>query len=499
LPPPPAHDQFYDEVPSNPQDPPLHLEELPPPPEPPGSSQLGGHKMAVVEEAEEGEMEEPEEEEEDAAEDEVDDDELPPDSEAPAPQQPLDLEKETTGSDGQDSEPPDVQVEVAQLQDMVNACLKTALKGCPCTFLQNGERTSTRYFVDEALEYLSVASCQGTSHTEVVCPISGIQDIFCVPEDGEAAFPHQVISPLSAAEKELLLMVVFQGRPGEQPSKFCLLMESRDGRDAFMEAMRVLCVASRFNSDKPLRQGGDRGAGPTAAPHRGHAVLKSSRSADSCGSSASRRKPAMPCQQVSVRFFMRSIGIKAMLPAGAEQNAPLPPLIRDGVAPYISAYGYRPKGDLSWEVPPGNKTAYARPTLAIRVRQHIEAAKHTWYIVESTLRMEGGDRVPRLDWLAPRRLAHLRQHLHDPIKNTLGPDAYGRVFDGASFAHRLGLPGTTAQLHRWCNALVDCINTRTAPPLIVATTLHFLEAPVPWTGGVDIEPAPVPTPTNGRL
>jgi len=197
-----------------------------------------------------------------------------------------------------------------------------------------------------------------------------------------------------------------------------------------------------------------------------------------------------------VRFFMRSIGIKAMQERGSEQSVPLPPLIRDGVAQYISAYGYRPRDDMVWERFAGDTSTLTRPTLQIRVRQHIEAAKHTWYIVESTLRMDGAERLPRLDWLAPRRLAHLRKHLHDPIKNTFG-EAYARHFEGARFPNRLALPGTTAQLHRWCNALADCINSRSAPPLVVATTLHFLEAPGPWPGGGEAEP-PVSARTDGN-
>merc|ERR1712039_578930 len=110
-----------------------------------------------------------------------------------------------------------------------------------------------------------------------------------------------------------------------------------------------------------------------------------------------------------------------------------------------------------------------------------EAARHTWYIVESRVSLGEDSRVEAcIQWLAPRRLEHLRKDLHDIVKSTLGETAYATWFharEGAKFAPHGGLPGTTAHLRRWFDALSSCINSKVAPPLVAAVTLRFLEAP----------------------
>jgi len=373
-------------------------------------------------------------------------------------------EEKTRAAPGKPAQQDDkVLAEVTQLQGMVNNCVKIALKGCPCRYLQQGsdklKRIPSRYFVDDNLEQLSIVACEPEqgSGVQVKCSIAAIQDIFCVSEDGEAPFPTAVMSRLQKEEKETLLMVVFQGRQ-VGVSSFCVMLETCESRESFMEAMRVLCVASRFSATVDHRN-------ETSAP-RGGQVMDLAPQVNS----------SLHSQQVSVDFFMRCIGIKAMMPTdGSGDGVPLPPLMRQGVVQYISAYGYKPKDENVWQV---SSHADFRPRLLVCVRQHIEAAKHTWYIVESSLMMDEHSPVRRLDWLAPRRLAHLRRYLHHPLKEALR-ESYSKHFEGASFACRLGPPGTTERLHRWFSALSGCINAKKAPPLVVALTLHFLEAPCP--------------------
>ena len=72
---------------------------------------------------------------------------------------------------------------------------------------------------------------------------------------------------------------------------------------------------------------------------------------------------------------------------------------------------------------------------------HREVAKHTMYVLQGTL-----DGRP---WESARRLVELRA-VHDRVVALLGRARYERVFAGASFASRGGMPGTTKKLDGWC-------------------------------------------------
>jgi len=366
-------------------------------------------------------------------------------------------EEETQIDDEQeDAEGTDIQP--SQVHGMVNDCVQRARTGCPCTFLPQGvqlRRIPCKYIVDDRLEELSILPTEAAEPVALTqCLIATIQDIFTVPEDGETPFPVVILSHLSPEEKEALLLVVAQGKQGR--TSFCILLDSPADRDNFMEAMKLLCVASRFSAAADQAEYGCNATAP-----------------------AMRAIDALPSQKVSVDFFMRCIGIKAMMP-GTTQNqdgAPLALLMHQGVVSYISPYGYTPKDKDVWQAPTSLKLPrpkVLRPKFQVSVRQHIEAATHTWYIVESSLLLNGPTR--RLDWLAPRRLAHIRQYLYNPVKEAFG-GSYKRHFGRAGFARRMGLPGTTERLRKWLSALAATVNSRKAPPSVVALTLHFLEAP----------------------
>lgn len=159
-----------------------------------------------------------------------------------------------------------------------------------------------------------------------------------------------------------------------------------------------------------------------------------------------------------------------------------PPDVRDengAIEQYLKRYGYDTLdgvNDLFWRTPPG-KQSRRSPVLALQIDDHQELEYHTFYAVECTLTVPGvtGD----LWWKAPRRLEQMREELHDPVKEGLGPDGYARFFESSHFASRGGLPGTTARLNKWCGALAACMNSRECPPWIVAHTLAFLSAPKP--------------------
>lgn len=146
---------------------------------------------------------------------------------------------------------------------------------------------------------------------------------------------------------------------------------------------------------------------------------------------------------------------------------------------YLRRYGYDTLdgvNNLVWRTPPG-KQARRSPVLALQIDDHQELESHTFYEVECTLTVPGV--TEDLWWKASRRLEQMRQQLHDPVKEGLGPDQYARHFVSSHFAPRGGLPGTTARLNKWCDALAACVNSRECPPRIVAHTLAFLSAPKP--------------------
>eukprot|EP00933_Yihiella_yeosuensis_P084187 TRINITY_DN98595_c0_g1_i1.p1 TRINITY_DN98595_c0_g1~~TRINITY_DN98595_c0_g1_i1.p1 ORF type:complete len:225 (-),score=33.96 TRINITY_DN98595_c0_g1_i1:130-804(-) len=143
------------------------------------------------------------------------------------------------------------EVEKKRLQVLVNNFAKKAVRGCPCVYIKEGsaEKVKTHYRIDKGLENLLVVNAKDTSNPEVVCPMVTIQDIYSLAEDGASCFPQEVIRCLKPEETELLLMVVFSGS-GAVPGKllrFCILEESRESRDVFLECLRILCIYAQSN------------------------------------------------------------------------------------------------------------------------------------------------------------------------------------------------------------------------------------------------------------
>mmetsp|Transcript_53027 Transcript_53027/g.154313 ORF Transcript_53027/g.154313 Transcript_53027/m.154313 type:complete len:214 (+) Transcript_53027:130-771(+) len=139
--------------------------------------------------------------------------------------------------------PEEKEREKDRLQRLVNSFARKAVKGAPCTYFneKTGERFATQYRIDKGLEYLIVLSSGDADRAEVTCPIVSIQDIYSVLEDGESCFPPEVLSAARPGELDRMLMVVYQGGH-EAVYRFCLLEESRDGLEMFLECLRILCI-----------------------------------------------------------------------------------------------------------------------------------------------------------------------------------------------------------------------------------------------------------------
>mmetsp|Transcript_93208 Transcript_93208/g.285269 ORF Transcript_93208/g.285269 Transcript_93208/m.285269 type:complete len:223 (-) Transcript_93208:88-756(-) len=134
------------------------------------------------------------------------------------------------------------QAEKARLQGLVNSFAKRAVRGCPCEYIREGvaERVASQYRIDKSLELLSVHNAADPSLQEVSCPIAAIQDIYALVEDGETCFPQEVVKVLRPEERDLLLMVVY--KTGDKMFRFCILEETKDSRDIFLECLRILCI-----------------------------------------------------------------------------------------------------------------------------------------------------------------------------------------------------------------------------------------------------------------
>merc|ERR1711920_996099 len=134
--------------------------------------------------------------------------------------------------------------EEARLQELVTAFAGQLVRGRPCTYFDQatGKRATAQYRTDKKIQRLTIVPSRGTP--QVACPLGVIQDIYCFAYDGEACFPPKIVSNLKPNEPELLLMVVYEGTHGENQS-FCILEESSDSRDTFMECMRILSVYAK--------------------------------------------------------------------------------------------------------------------------------------------------------------------------------------------------------------------------------------------------------------
>lgn len=163
-------------------------------------------------------------------------------------------------------------------------------------------------------------------------------------------------------------------------------------------------------------------------------------------------------------------------PSSNGHNAEFIPLAPVAIAPYLEAYGFAAMSPKSWRAAPHGHMpgigGAAAPTMGLQVGGHKEVEGHTLYTLSCSL----ADGSMPTTWSAQRRLQQLREDLHDNVKAELG-DTYAQHFSATPFAHKGGLPGTSARLNSWLCTLASCINAGAMPPCIVALVLTFLDAP----------------------
>lgn len=159
-------------------------------------------------------------------------------------------------------------------------------------------------------------------------------------------------------------------------------------------------------------------------------------------------------------------------PLGFEPLAPV------AVPAFLQSFGYVTQDAATWCANPNAAAGEIVPTppsLCMEVDGHEEIDGHTWYSMSCKLRDASESQTT---WKTRRRLASLREDLHDRIKDHLGKD-YADHFVKTPFAVKGGLPGTTARLGAWFHTLAELVNRGRASPTVVALLLQYLEAPIP--------------------
>jgi len=145
----------------------------------------------------------------------------------------------------------------------------------------------------------------------------------------------------------------------------------------------------------------------------------------------------------------------------------LPELVdRESVPRFLDPFGYAANSSAEW----GN---FPIPELSLEVRGHDKVGGHVYYNIACAFARPGQWHSPYYKWVAARRLGHLREGLHDPVKQELRGD-YKKLFDGVHFAHKVAVKGTTGRLDTWCKKLASCLNAKSAPPMVAAFVLRIL-------------------------
>lgn len=152
----------------------------------------------------------------------------------------------------------------------------------------------------------------------------------------------------------------------------------------------------------------------------------------------------------------------------------LPTQVRyEDVAPFLEQFGYGVTNEKNW-----SRSAAEQPQLSLTVEDHAHFGGHTQYEIKGELRNANSDRDddPIVSWGTIRRLRHLREGLHDPVKTELGP-RYPNFFSKTPFARHTGPTGTTDRLRGWMTSLAACVNTGSLSPCLVSVVLRLVDVP----------------------
>merc|ERR1712217_163790 len=135
-----------------------------------------------------------------------------------------------------------------KLRKVMDTFTRKALEGIPCTYIQEEDGKASlvgaSYGLDRTFTGIHLTCLQGTSsELSVTCPLVNIEDVYTVAADGEDCFPPAVLEAVGAKDMERLIMVVYEGGQREttgEPLRFCILEESVESVQVFMDCLQTL-------------------------------------------------------------------------------------------------------------------------------------------------------------------------------------------------------------------------------------------------------------------
>eukprot|EP00971_Amphidinium_carterae_P177632 3523260-Amphidinium_carterae.1 len=155
--------------------------------------------------------------------------------------------------------------EKARLQRILNDFISRAVKGIPCTLLDEatGERVQSvyqvpllrtnppqfsfggnfawRFFywqVDEGLQNLIFVDGK---RAQLHCPTDAVLDVFAGGDDEDSCFSKAVMKGITQVEKQALVRIFYSDAAGKECS-LSFLERSRAQREVFLECLKVLCA-----------------------------------------------------------------------------------------------------------------------------------------------------------------------------------------------------------------------------------------------------------------
>jgi uncharacterized FlaG/YvyC family protein len=144
-----------------------------------------------------------------------------------------------------------VEAERQRLKKLLYDFVKTALKGTACVCIQEvGERMTASYSLDKDLTKL-VVRAKRDHGGELVreCPISQIKDVYSIAHDGESPFAAPVLAAIHPEERDRVLMLVCDLSPKDPNQlQICLVLDTVESRDTFLECLRMICLCARASS-----------------------------------------------------------------------------------------------------------------------------------------------------------------------------------------------------------------------------------------------------------
>lgn len=145
------------------------------------------------------------------------------------------------------------EAEKARLKKLLYDFIKRSTAGIPCIWVQNRgdqiERVNGWYSLDAAMAKLTVQGI-GSEPTESTFTLPQIKDLYSIEADGEDCFPASVLAAVQPDERERLLMLIYCDDDVDKyhDECVCLLVESIEAREAFLECLKLLCICARVSA-----------------------------------------------------------------------------------------------------------------------------------------------------------------------------------------------------------------------------------------------------------